>query len=247
MPRAPISAADVLTVMNGICGFLALTILAGVWLVEPGPGLEHRELVACLLLYGIGMTCDVLDGPVARRFGSSGLGPGLDTICDTITFGILPAMLLLARLGEDDAWTVPALAVACGYVGATIVRLVRQVALEQTLRDAVTYGGAEPGPPTFRGMPSPAGGNCVLAIVVLAPAPAISVAVVALVAVLLVADYTYPSNKTLVGAAFVAGLLAASFAAIAGLISLDVPSAVALAGLLPIAVARAVRSLVNGR
>jgi hypothetical protein len=96
-------------------------------------------------------------------------------------------------------------------------------------------------------MPSPAGGNCVLAIVVLAPAPAISVAVVALVAVLLVADYTYPSNKTLVGAAFVAGLLAASFAAIAGLISLDVPSAVALAGLLPIAVARAVRSLVNGR
>lgn len=246
MPLVRISAADALTVMNGVCGFLALTILAGVWLVEPSPELEHRELVACLLLYGIGMLCDVLDGPVARRFGSSGIGTGLDTICDTITFGILPALLLLAQLREDDAGTVPALVVACAYVSATIVRLARQAALEQTRRDARVDAGVDPAPTTFQGMPSPAGGNCVLAIVVLSPSPPIAIGVVALVAVLLVADYSYPSNKSLVGATFVGGLLAASFAAIAGLISLDVPSAIALAGLLPIAVVRALRSLVHG-
>ncbi len=100
MAARRISAADVLTVGNGVCGFLALGVLAGLWIVPPGRGLEHRELVACLLLYGIGMLCDVLDGPVARLLGSSGLGSGLDTICDTITFGLLPAMLLLARLQE---------------------------------------------------------------------------------------------------------------------------------------------------
>lgn len=247
MPRLPVSPADVITVMNGVCGFLGLAVLAGVWIVEPGPGLEHRELVACLLLYGIGMLCDVLDGPVARRFGSSGLGSGLDTISDTVTFGLLPAMLLLARVGEDDGWTGPALVAACAYVGATIVRLARQSALEQAQREEVARGAADAGAPPFTGMPSPVGGNCVLAIVVLAPPPAISVAVVALVAVLLVAHYPYPNNKSLVGAGFVAGLLVLSFAALAGVISLDVPSVVALAGLLPVAVVRATRSLVDGR
>jgi len=191
------------------------------------------------------MLCDVLDGPVARRYGSSGPGTGLVMICDTVTFGLLPAMLLLAQLREDDAWTAPALAVACVYVSATIVRLARQAALEQTVREAHTYG-EDAGPPTFKGMPSPAGGNCVLAVVVLAPAPTIAIAVVALVAVLLVADYPYPSNRSILGATFVGGLLVASFAALAGLISLDVPSAIALAGLLPVAVVRALRSAVHG-
>ena len=95
-------------------------------------------------------------------------------------------------------------------------------------------------------MPSPVGGNCLLAIVVLAPPAAVSVTVAALVAVLLVADYPYPSNKTVAGAVYVGGLLAASFAALAGLISLEIPSAVALAGLLPIAVLRAAKSFVHG-
>src|SRR5947207_8438775 len=108
MPRARFSAADFLTVGNGLCGFLALAVVARLWIVEPGRGLGHRELVACLSLYGVGMLFDVLDGPVARRFGSSGLGSGLDTICDTLSFGLLPAMLLLARLDEDKAWKAPA-------------------------------------------------------------------------------------------------------------------------------------------
>lgn len=244
MPHARYSAADLLTAGNGLCGFLALAVVARLWIVEPGRGLGHRQLVACLLLYGIGMLLDVLDGPVARRFGSSGLGPGLDTICDTLSFGLLPAMLLLARLEGDDGWMAPALVVACLYVLATVLRLARQEWLERAHADAVARGDVDT-PALFIGMPSPAGGNCVLAIVVLDPPPVIGLAVVALVAVLLVAEYPYPSNKTLVGGVFVGGLLAASFAALAGLISLDIPSAVALAGLLPIAVVRAARALVH--
>lgn len=234
--RPRIGVADVLTVGNGVCGFLALAVLARLWLVDPGRGLSHRVLVACLLLYGIGMLFDVLDGPAARRFGSTGLGAGLDTICDTISFGLLPAMLLLARVHEDEAWTLPAAGAASVYVGAMILRLARQAAIDRA-------GGA---PSEFTGMPAPVGGNCVLAIVVLAPPAPVAVAVAVLVAALLVGDFPYPSNKNAAGALYVGGLLLASFAALAGLIPLAVPSVAALVGLLPVAVLRAATTLVRG-
>lgn len=245
LPRPRISPADLVTVGNGVCGTLGLAVLAGLWIVEPEPGLSDRELVACLLLYGIGMLCDVLDGPVARRFGSSGLGSGLDTISDSITFGLLPALLLVARVSEDDGWAGPALVVACAYVATTILRLARQSQLERAHAEALARGAADARQPPFTGMPSPVGGNCVLAVVVLAPPPLVAVALVALVAVLLIADFPYPNNKTLLGGGFVAALLAASFAAIAGLIPLAVPAILALVGLLPIAVVRAAQRLVH--
>lgn len=244
MKSARISAADVITVGNGVCGFLAIAVVAQLWVVSPTGKLTHRELVAALLLYGLGMLCDVLDGPVARRFGSSGLGSGLDTICDTISFGMLPAILVVARL-RGDGWVVPGLVAASVYVGATILRLARQALLEREHAEAVARGEADSAQPPFTGMPSPVGGNCLLAIVVLAPPPAVSVAVVLLVSVLLVASYPYPNNKTVLGAAYVAALLAASFLALANLISLKIPSAAAIAVLLPVAVIRAARSLLH--
>lgn len=244
--RVQVSAADVVTVGNGVSGFLGIAVVAQLWIASPGQGLTHRELVGALILYGVGMLCDVLDGPIARRFGSSGLGPGLDTICDTITFGMLPAMLLVQRVHGNDSWTGTGLAVAALYVGATSLRLARQALLERMGADAHDRGEVVAGHPPFTGMPSPVGGNCVLAIVVLDPPAAVSVAVVALVAVLLVAEFPYPSNKSVIGAAYVGGLLMASFAALAGLISLRVPSAAALAVLLPVGVVRAARSLLPG-
>jgi CDP-diacylglycerol---serine O-phosphatidyltransferase len=237
LPR--FSPADVVTAANGLCGFLALLVLAGLWIVPPGEGLAHKELVACLTLYGIGMVCDVVDGPIAHRFGSSGLGTYLDTISDTITFGLLPAALLVARLQEDDGWMAVALIVACLYTLATMLRLARNAWLEHA-RAASAPGAPQP---EFHGMPSPVGGNCVLAIVVLAPAPLLSAAVVVIVSVLLVANFPYPNNKTVVGTTYVAALLVLSFAALAGLISLKVPSVVALVGLLPIAVVRALQTV----
>ena len=243
--NARISPADLLTVGNGVCGFLAIAVVAQLWIVSPGQRLTHRELVAALFLYGLGMLFDVVDGPVARRFGSSGLGPGLDTICDTISFGLLPAMLVVARLREDD-WVAPGLVAASVYVGATILRLARQALLEREHAEALARGAVGSAHAPYTGMPSPVGGNCLLAIVVLAPPPAVSVAAVLLVAVLLVATYPYPNNKTVIGAAYVAALLAASFAALAGLISLKVPSVAAIAVLFPVAVVRAARNLLHG-
>jgi CDP-diacylglycerol---serine O-phosphatidyltransferase len=239
VPLARVTLADLTTAANGVCGFLGLSVLTGVWAIDEGPGLSQRELLAALLCYALGMLFDLIDGPIARRFGSSGYGTWLDATCDAITFGMLPAMLLVVRLHDLPGWTVPALAVAAGYLAATILRLARQSWLEQA-QDAV--GGGDSPKPEFTGMPSPVGGNCVLAVVVLAAPPQVSLPIVALVSVLLVATFPYPNNKSPAGAAFVGVLLGLSFAAIAGLIPLAVPCIAALVGLLPIAVVRAVRS-----
>jgi CDP-diacylglycerol---serine O-phosphatidyltransferase len=232
------SAADLMTLANGVCGFLALAVLADLW-VQPGP-LDDDQLRVCLLLYGIGMVFDVLDGPVARRFGSSGLGPTLDTICDTISFGLLPALLLVAVLQDDAAWRGFALIAAAAYVAATILRLARHAKHEAD--DAAA--GREHVRGAFSGMPSPVGGNCVLAVVVLTPPAPVAAAVVLAVAYFLVADIEYPNNSRL-GGVYVAALLVASFAALAGLISLDVPAAAALIGLLPVAIVRVVTAWVG--
>jgi CDP-diacylglycerol--serine O-phosphatidyltransferase len=233
------SPADLMTIANGVCGFLALAVLAGLWL-EPGAGgaaLDHDTLITCLLLYGIGMVFDVLDGPVARWRGSSGLGPMLDTICDTISFGILPALLLVASVQDSENWREPALFAAALYVGATILRLARHAKDEAEDQAAAERLGESPVRGAFSGMPSPVGGNCVLALVVLAPPGPVAALGVAVVALLLVADYPYPNNSAY-GGVFVAALLVASFAAIAGLISLDIPAVAALVGLLPVAIVR---------
>ena len=130
-----------------------------------------------------------------------------------------------------------------------MLRLARHAKVEGEERAAAAQLGRKPLRGEFSGMPSPVGGNCVLAIVVLTPPAAVAAVGVALVAWLLVADFPYPNN-TASGGVFVAALLVASFAAIAGLISLDIPAAAALIGLLPIAIvrvaARWVRSLTAG-
>jgi CDP-diacylglycerol---serine O-phosphatidyltransferase len=223
MSRPRTTAADLMTIGNGVCGFLALVVLLS------GP-LDDDRLRAALALYGLGMLLDVLDGAVARRFGSSGLGATLDTICDTISFGLLPGALLVVSLDGEGGWRAAGIAAASLYVGGVILRLAR-FALHEA------QAGHVAGRP-FSGMPSPAGGNCVLAIVVLTlPAP-VAVLGVAGVAYLLVADIPFP-DKSRWGGVYVAALLAASFVALAGLIPLEVPAAAALLGLVPIAVLRA--------
>jgi phosphatidylserine synthase len=154
-------------------------------------------------------------------------------------------MLLLARLHGAHVWQVPLVLITCAYVGSTILRLARYARGEAAAREAVARG--ESGPQArgdFSGMPSPVCGNCVLAVVVLDPSAAVALTLVGLVAVLAVADFPYPHNAALAGA-FVAVLLVLSFAALAGLFSLDVPSVVALVGLLPVGLLRAGEKLLG--
>ncbi len=91
VPRRPIpilkqiSPADVITLMNFLCGILAVMNA-----VDGGDG--FRKAMIYILL---GSIFDGLDGPVARRFGSSHrFGVWLDSIADAVTFCIAPAILV---------------------------------------------------------------------------------------------------------------------------------------------------------
>lgn len=94
IPRRPIrplpilkliSPADIITLMNFLCGVLAVMNS-----MDKGDGFR----IAMLLIF-MGVVFDGLDGPVARRFGSSHkFGVWLDSIADAMTFCIAPAILV---------------------------------------------------------------------------------------------------------------------------------------------------------
>ncbi len=116
-----ISAADVVTLMNGLSGLLAITYI-----------LDGEMMIAsCLIVLAI--VFDGLDGVVARRFGSSHeFGRFLDSISDSISFCFAPALLVYGNLYNKDlgsAWgNMPnALAViATMFLGSFgILRLAR--------------------------------------------------------------------------------------------------------------------------
>ncbi|MFB6133359.1 MAG: protein sorting system archaetidylserine synthase [Halanaeroarchaeum sp.] len=76
-----VGAADVLTVSNAAVGFLAVVTAT-----------TSPRLAARIVLFGA--ILDALDGIVARRRGSSDIGPHLDSLADTATFGVAPAFIV---------------------------------------------------------------------------------------------------------------------------------------------------------
>jgi CDP-diacylglycerol--serine O-phosphatidyltransferase len=237
--------ADYVTIANGVCGFLAVAVVGGLVLRGDahGPGLDDDTLRLAILLYGLGQVFDVIDGPIARRTGSSGLGVALDTICDAISFGLVPAALLVAH-AQGSGGAAAVVVAACVYLGATILRLAHFALLaEQSHARAATSG--EPAVRgDFSGMPSPAGGNCVIALVVLGLPAAVVAPAVVLLAVLLVLDFPYPANRGIAGA-YVLVMLVWVAVALALHLSLTVPAIGTIVGVVPVALFGAGRRVVG--
>jgi CDP-diacylglycerol--serine O-phosphatidyltransferase len=110
-----LGVADCVTAANAALGFLAV-LVAG----------ADLELAARLIL--LGAIADGLDGVVARRFGSSGVGHYLDSLADVAAFCVAPAVLLVHAAGAGLAralapLTVTALGAAVFYVIAGVLRL----------------------------------------------------------------------------------------------------------------------------
>ncbi|KAH9981232.1 hypothetical protein BGW80DRAFT_1269182 [Lactifluus volemus] len=81
--------ADLVTIMNGVCGSFSLFSSANYLLT----GDEYYLRKALLFPLG-GLIFDFLDGKVARwRKSSSMLGQELDSLADLISFGVAPAVL----------------------------------------------------------------------------------------------------------------------------------------------------------
>ncbi len=127
------------TLGNLVCGFFAIVVLAriekpvGVEIV-PTPKIDSaRELIGMigstdpthnLMLSGalilLAMFFDSVDGQVARLTRrTSDFGAQLDSLCDLVSFGLAPAILLVkmcpqfTSLHSEAVWTIAALFACC--------------------------------------------------------------------------------------------------------------------------------------
>jgi CDP-diacylglycerol---serine O-phosphatidyltransferase len=122
------------TLGNAVCGMAAIAVLmsdAPRWTPDGQLFSVDRQLFASdgqlffagLLVFG-GMLFDMLDGRAARMTGqTSEFGAQLDSLCDAITFGVVPAVILwqfAAVYPERVRWVFGVLFTLC-----VIIRLAR--------------------------------------------------------------------------------------------------------------------------
>lgn len=154
-----------LTLGNAICGIAALIELAKAYAaITTG---DFKEVTARIgyaaLLIGAGMLFDALDGKVARMTATTGrFGAELDSLCDAVTFGVVPALMLrvggeffFARAPFTLGFDTKLLWAVCGlYACCAILRLAR-FNVETSNDDDHTV---------FHGLPSPAAAASVCAL-----------------------------------------------------------------------------------
>ncbi len=154
------------TLGNLVCGFFAIVVASRI--AKPGdevfkaaPRLESaRELIAStdpthnLLLCGglifLAMSFDMFDGQVARIARvTSDFGAQLDSLCDVVSFGVAPGILLVkmcpnfAEVHREASWCIAALFACCAAM-----RLARfNVEMDDEEEDDHLW---------FEGLPSPA-------------------------------------------------------------------------------------------
>ncbi|MDB5096052.1 MAG: CDP-alcohol phosphatidyltransferase [Cyanobacteria bacterium RYN_339] len=128
------------TLANVACGFAALIALA-----TPG---DHLALAGWLVVGA--WLLDMVDGQVAKLMGAtSAFGAQLDSLCDAVSFGAAPA-LLIATAGGPWGW-----AAGFAFLAAVLSRLARF---------NVDAGDDADGHLYFVGLPSPAGGMAIAAL-----------------------------------------------------------------------------------
>jgi len=174
-----------MTIAHGLCGYVAVALLAGRWPSHPrGGGVTIADLRVVAALVAAGSVLDLADGPVARRFGSSGMGERLDAICDTVTFGLAPAVLVAASGGAGGLRYVGLITAGGVFFVAMILRLVRSWL---TPSESLAAG--------FQGMPSAPASSAVIAAVGLRASAIVTGLLVALIALLLVGNFHYPRQR----------------------------------------------------
>jgi CDP-diacylglycerol---serine O-phosphatidyltransferase len=178
LPRAsyPVRTAipAALTLGNALCGFAGIIVLSvsGV----------HGIAFAAMLIF-VAWVFDVCDGPLARRLQADrSFGAVLDSVCDAVSFGVLPAMLVVTACRETHAaW---AIAVASAYLAAALLRLARYT--------VKALGASSEGIRWwFSGLPSPVAAMSVGAVALWNPSPWDLVTVAAVGAPLMISPLPY--------------------------------------------------------
>ena len=157
------------TLGNLICGFASIMLAMRANAIASAVATGHYKpedyLYFSGLLIFIGMIFDVMDGGVARLTKStSKFGMELDSLCDVVSFGVAPAVLVYNLLEWQarndfvlpwlDRYLFPMLIV---YVTCAVLRLARYNVESES--GPVGY---------FFGMPSPGAAGCAAGLVILA-------------------------------------------------------------------------------
>lgn len=189
--------ASVMTTMNLYMG--TTSILASI-------GLEFRWAATCILL---AMVFDILDGFVARLTHSeSEFGKELDSLCDVVSFGVAPAVLVfIAYLPADMHLPLsPKMESVIGMTGSYMAIIYVICAAWRLARFNVYQAGQRD---SFIGLPSPAAAGALATLVlflnyfesILDRHPLGALAYVALgpaavcLAVLMVSPIRYPKGR----------------------------------------------------
>jgi len=156
----------VFTISNGLLGFAAIHFATKG--AETFDAALSNQTIACWLVFAA-MFCDMIDGRVARLTRrTSDFGGQLDSMCDIISFGVAPAMVMLRtsslalgqvslvagnRLLERAVWCV-----AAAYVACAALRLARFNVENEPDESAHM---------NFQGLPSPGAAAAVVAPILL--------------------------------------------------------------------------------
>jgi CDP-diacylglycerol--serine O-phosphatidyltransferase len=151
------------TLANAICGLTAIMCITRIGPAAHWPQTATQDIasyVAGWLLF-LAMLFDLLDGYLARRAKqASRFGAELDSLCDAVSFGAAPAIMLV-QLGANiqvarvrDLFYVIGLLFMC----CTILRLARFNVTTTVDPKSHRY---------FQGLPSPAAAGCIASLVIL--------------------------------------------------------------------------------
>jgi CDP-diacylglycerol---serine O-phosphatidyltransferase len=160
------------TLGNLVCGFFAIVVASRIerpdasWIdatrevsVMLGGVKDPTNVMLSAWLIFLAMIFDALDGYVARWAGAaSDFGAQLDSLCDVVTFGVAPGILLVKMcpnftyLHREAVWVIAAAFAACAAL-----RLAR-FNVETTEEDDHL---------SFHGLPSPAGAAAIASFAIL--------------------------------------------------------------------------------
>jgi len=155
---------SLVTITNGLCGFLAIGFAAKGTQEHVG-SLSFFAIAGYLIL--LAMIADMLDGRLARISQStSSFGGQLDSLCDVISFGVAPAFLMLRLLetqlvlsgfGRAEFLQRFIWLAAAAYMSCAAIRLARfNVENEED----------ESAHMSFVGLPTPAAAGVIVSLVI---------------------------------------------------------------------------------
>jgi len=146
------------TLGNLLCGLGSITYVLRSFAAGGLASADGRRMLyIATMLVPLGMLCDVVDGGIARvTNGESAFGAQIDSLCDVVTFGIAPAVLVWALIVPTDFPQRAAWILVAAYAVFAVLRLARY---NVHMDDAASKG--------FSGLPSPVAAAAVVSVVLL--------------------------------------------------------------------------------